>query len=699
MRLRTLHCRWRFLVLAGGATLVSCVDSPTGPSEPRAPALRPAYVVAATDYTYTLDGDFDEGVLFNVNYDAPNSDQLQLNRITEPFPFVYIALSAKGTAVRIDVETGDVLAEFQTAPDGRGRDPSRTTVDQLGNVWVTNRAEFADGKGSIARYGLIIGGDRVNADGTPNPTGDYLQPPFTYSTCVDRDGDNLIRTSRGLGHVLPWSNTGGADNNGGVSTAADECIINYTRVTGTGTRTVAIDANNDVWVGGLNDQDHEKLSGVTGQPIPGTQFNKGCGGYGGLIDRNGILWSARSLLRYDPVSGAHVCFNDTRGFAGYGIGVDPNTGNIWMSSLGGSNLVYEFDGNGTILNSYPQPFGGAQGLAVDGNSHVWVAQIFGSQVAHYAPDPSNPGQHLLVGVVTGLAGTTGVAVDANGKIWASEINASNTRGAARIDPNAGPVGNGGYTVGAIDLNVGVGFNTGPYNYSDMTGFIAVGATSPQGNWSVIQDGGAPGTEWGTVTWNTEAEGFVPAGGSITVEARTADTQAGLSLQPFAPVGNDVNFSMTGRFIEVRVTLRAAPDGTSPVLSDVTIETAVLEVKGQTKPGSNPPSWNIRSKGTMPLAIYSTQVANGEIADFDATQIDWSTVRVGPDGAMESHGQIHIENAQEIGAPAGDTDLDAVLHVKFEDTGVTCGATTVTITGETTAGDAFIAHAPIRLVGC
>ena len=33
----------------------------------------------------------------------------------------------------------------------------------------------------------------------------------------------------------PWPNTGGADTNGGVSTAADECIIHYTRVTAGGT--------------------------------------------------------------------------------------------------------------------------------------------------------------------------------------------------------------------------------------------------------------------------------------------------------------------------------------------------------------------------------------------------------------------------------------------------------------------------------
>lgn len=75
------------------------------------------------DRTYTLDADFDEGTLLNVNHTVV-TDQLQLNTTTTPFPFVNIACSARGTAVRIDVNTGAILGEYQTAPDGMGMDPS-----------------------------------------------------------------------------------------------------------------------------------------------------------------------------------------------------------------------------------------------------------------------------------------------------------------------------------------------------------------------------------------------------------------------------------------------------------------------------------------------------------------------------------------------------------------------------------------------
>ena len=84
------------------------------------------------------------------------------------------------------------------------------------------------------------------------------------------------------------------DADGGVSTATDECLINYVRTFGTNARTVAIDKNNNLWVGGLGNQWHEEIDGVTGQHVPGSEFNPGCGGYGGFIDSRGVLAAATS---------------------------------------------------------------------------------------------------------------------------------------------------------------------------------------------------------------------------------------------------------------------------------------------------------------------------------------------------------------------------------------------------------------------
>lgn len=525
-----------------------------------------------------LDADFDLGALINLNHTAPNNNQLQLNPPGQAgsFPFVNIACSGRGTAVRIDVNTGAVLGEYFTSPSGMGRNPSRTTVDQFGNVWVSNRDEggFSGGqpKGSVARIGLILGGTRgdKNGDGsfTPNPLGEYLQGPFLYSTVLDRDGDGLIRTSRGLGHILPWTNAVGADTHGGVSTAADEAIINYTRVTGAGTRTVAVDANNDVWVGGIGDLDHEKLSGVTGLPIPGTQFNLGAGGYGGLVDGNGILWSARTgsgLLRFDPnalpAPGVGVSLGNGRG--DYGLGVDPTTGEIWHTYLYG-NLVAKLDPLGNVIGFYQHGNFYAQGVTVDASGNVWVAHSLVSgytTVGHLRTDGTYVGN---VSLPSG-SGPTGVAVDANGKVWVANYYSNN---AMRIDPTAGPIGGGGYPVGAVDLTVGLGAGASPYNYSDMTGTVLVGGTAPSGSWTVVHDGGAAGFDWGKVAWTAS----VPAGTSLKVEIRTADVATALPGLAFQVVvnGEDLCGSIEGRYIEIRASLASTDNALTPILYDLTV---------------------------------------------------------------------------------------------------------------------------------
>src|SRR5688572_14607514 len=89
---------------------------------------------------HTLDAHFDQGVSFNVQH-VTVPDQLQLHDPARPAPYLWAAASERGTMVRIDIDTGAVLGEYLTAPDGRGRNPSRTTVDRHGSCWVGNRDE------------------------------------------------------------------------------------------------------------------------------------------------------------------------------------------------------------------------------------------------------------------------------------------------------------------------------------------------------------------------------------------------------------------------------------------------------------------------------------------------------------------------------------------------------------------------------
>ncbi|HLA17945.1 MAG TPA: hypothetical protein VJ253_01320, partial [Dehalococcoidia bacterium] len=75
---------------------------------------------AADDFatrTYTANADFDEGSAINVVHSV--SGQLQLDDTTQAFDFVWVAVSTKGTAVKIDINTGEILGEYRTAPQGR----------------------------------------------------------------------------------------------------------------------------------------------------------------------------------------------------------------------------------------------------------------------------------------------------------------------------------------------------------------------------------------------------------------------------------------------------------------------------------------------------------------------------------------------------------------------------------------------------
>ena len=100
----------------------------------------------------------------------------------------------------------------------------------------------------------------------------------------------------------------------------------------------------------------------------------------------------------------------------------------------------------------------------------------------------------------------------------------------------------------------------------------------------------------------------------------------------------------------------------------------------------PATINLKSKALNPVAILSTPI-------FDATNVDFATVRFGPNGGREAHGEGHLEDVDK------DRDLDLVLHFHIQDSGIACGQTTVTLTGTTYNGTVITGTAPIRTSGC
>ena len=173
-----------------------------------------AFVVILTtasqgDVTFSTQADFSQGDFINLN---PNGDQLQINtwaqtKTADPpvLPYLWVACSGRGTVVRIatadhyspvdqkPVQAGDILGEYRTGPDacgsgpGFGQDPSRTTVDFDGNVWVANRAnlEAFECEDDLCGHVVKIGSGLA----------------FQW---VDRNCNGVLDTSRGLGEIRPW---------------------------------------------------------------------------------------------------------------------------------------------------------------------------------------------------------------------------------------------------------------------------------------------------------------------------------------------------------------------------------------------------------------------------------------------------------------------------------------------------------------
>jgi len=481
--------------------------------------------------TWTTDADFDHGNLNNVVHSVP--DQLQLDDRTRPFNFIWVAVSTKGTTVKINTDTGQILGEYRTAPEGQPTDPSRTTVDLNGNVWNTNRAGH-----SVVHIGLL-----------------------ENNQCVDRNGNGVIDTSAGLNDIRRWRNAGGIDSDGGVDTAEDECILHYVLVRAWGTRHVAVTKDNDVWVSGYgstNTGAFDLIDGDTGAIV--RSEGVGYGGYGGLIDGNGVIWSAgrNHLLRWDtskPLSGPNgqnwrVYFHDS-----YGLCID-SQGNVWNTTLE-QNGILKFAPDGTFIAKYSHGYQYAQGCVVDRNDDVWVAHVlWGSPTVGHI---KNNGR--FVGYVGVSSGPTGVAVDAAGKIWSTNYNTGN---ASRIDPNAGPIGADGVTrVGLVDYNTpSLGGNL--YNYSDMTGSTLQGAPG-SGSWEVLHDSGRAGATWRFVHWKADVFGD----GAFSVLLSTSADGVTFGLLQAVANGEELAIP-AGRYLKVRAVFERAGTKESPILYSLTL---------------------------------------------------------------------------------------------------------------------------------
>jgi hypothetical protein len=95
----------------------------------------------------------------------------------------------------------------------------------------------------------------------------------------------------------------------------------------------------------------------------------------------------------------------------------------------------------------------------------------------------------------------------------------------------------------------------------------------------------------------------------------------------------------------------------------------------------------------PNSIKNINVVVFSVNGFDATTVDPNSVRFGATGteAVPVHvGQRDVD---------GDGKLDMVVRFEIQDTGIKCGDTSATLTGQISGGLPIIGSSPIRTAQC
>lgn len=359
------------------------------------------------------------------------------------FSIIWIANSRQGTVSKIDTVDGLELGRYFTSPAELQGNPSRTTVNLVGDVAVSTRVP-----GTVTK--IASQEDR----------------------CVDRNGDGVIQTSTGAEDILPWG--------------SDECVLWHHEVPSptyeSGPRatawegkidqtTCAIGENPRLWVGYRDERKHGvvlRFDGATGEVLDtvdlgpyGGDADNGYAPYGGAVNAEGDF----ILTGLGPAAALHIDADtlaitdlgepdgsgSSYGVAKYGMGLDQR-GNLWVGSFGGDGMYhYDFSSQTWVTIG---DLGGRRvnGVQVDRRGSVWGAGSDDCRLVEVDVDTQTVIRNDIE--LPGCQQPWGVSIDVEGFVWVVDQLSSV---AYKVNPDT-------YQTEIIvdDLVI-------PYTYSDMTG--------------------------------------------------------------------------------------------------------------------------------------------------------------------------------------------------------------------------------------
>lgn len=468
----------------------------------------------------------------------PNTGMVKIDssQISLKLKFLWAANSSENTVSKVDCKTIKEVGRYKVC-----NNPSRTSVDLDGNVFAACR-----GDGKVAK----IISEKKN--------------------CLDKNGNGVIETSEDL--------NGDGNISGGemLSAGQDECILFIVQPLGSqssypGSRGAAVDKFNNVYIGYWNEAKVAYVDGKTGATIKIIDWQ--CPTYGLVLDQKGTLWGQGNgcgwLMSYNPTSGQwqKASSYGANGISAYGINVD-GKGRVWV---GGSLARYNpADGTWMKCNI------GCAGIATANDGMVWLAKD-GSGIGKV--DGENCAQ---LGTVNSGGAPHGCAVDFDGYVWGVNLGGNSVD---KIDP-----GKTGQQIGQLIGSRGIG--SGPYTYSDMTGYTLNYFTAPKGLFTTTFFAGGNGNPISQVkpkaVWQIlNLEGQFPPATYISVQIKAGDTKDTLDAAQWIVIGKvDANTAMPidltalgqpvmGLMLQVQVNLVTEDKKVSPMLGGISAKAKLM----------------------------------------------------------------------------------------------------------------------------
>ena len=128
--------------------------------------------------------------------------------------------------------------------------------------------------------------------------------------------------------------------------------------------------------------------------------------------------------------------------------------------------------------------------------------------------------------------------------------------------------------------------------------------------------------------------------------------------------------------------RGIGDNAGIVTAQIFVTPPAIIIPIDIKPGSDPNSININSRGVIPVAILTTD-------EFNAQDVNAETVRFGPSGAYAE--QYALEDVDDDGY------IDLILHFRTRDAGIAPEDTQAVLTGETREGQRIEGSDTVRVL--